>query len=92
MYNKKMAHKTQEKLSQQVNSALEKIKVGQLYYHYKNPNHLYILEFVGCLESSEEVCVGYRSLYGKGILWIRSLENFLSKTQEGKMRFKLHVK
>jgi len=29
------------------------------------------------LENSEEVCVGYRALYGKGILWVRTLENFL---------------
>ncbi|OGC97544.1 hypothetical protein A2634_02150 [Candidatus Amesbacteria bacterium RIFCSPHIGHO2_01_FULL_48_32] len=48
-----------------------------MYYHYKHPEKYYVVEFVGVLENSEEVCVGYRALYGKGILWVRTLENFL---------------
>lgn len=89
-----MAHKEREELSQEISLALEKVKVGRLYYHYKNPDHLYVLEFVGCLESSEEVCVGYRALYGKGILWVRTVEDFTKEIEiDGQMipRFKKFI-
>ncbi|HJZ06227.1 MAG TPA: DUF1653 domain-containing protein [Patescibacteria group bacterium] len=72
-----MGHKTQEELQKGVEVALGEVKVGGMYYHYKHPEKYYVVEFVGVLENSEEVCVGYRALYGKGILWVRTLENFL---------------
>lgn len=76
-----MEHKTQELLAGEISHSLGKVVVGRTYYHYKNPKHLYVLEFVGCLESTEGVCVGYRALYGKGILWVRTLENFLGEVE-----------
>ncbi len=87
----KVAHKPQEEIQRQIERALKKVKVGGLYFHFKNPEHLYVLESIGCLESTEEVCVCYRAQYGKGVLWIRTLEDFLgSKEIDGKKvsRFK----
>ncbi|MEK7091043.1 MAG: DUF1653 domain-containing protein [Patescibacteria group bacterium] len=76
-----MGHKSQEDIQKEVDKARKKIVVGGLYHHYKNPEHLYVVEFVGCLESTEEICVGYRALYGKGILWVRKMENFLEEVK-----------
>ncbi len=81
-----MAHKSQEQLSGQIEKAREAIKIGSLYCHYKHPGKLYIVESVGFFEETEEICVCYRALYSKGILWIRSLGNFLEKVEmDGKM-------
>lgn len=77
-----MSHPSQIDLHNKVENALRRVKVGQLYYHYKNPKKLYVIEFIGLLEEKEEVCVGYRSLYGTGLLWIRSLKNFLAKIED----------
>ena len=80
-----MKHKTQEELQKEVSNALGKVKVGELYVHYKHPDKYYVVEFVGVLENFEEVCVGYRALYGKGILWVRTLKDFMAKVEvEGK--------
>ena len=87
-----MGHKTQEMLQDEVNGVLRKVKVGGLYAHYKHPEKYYVVEFVGVLENSEEVCVGYRALYDKGILWVRTLADFTAEVEfEGKRvkRFKL---
>ncbi len=76
-----MAHTSQEDLEQKLRDARKKIEVGALYTHYKTPDQKYIVEFVGILESSEEVCVGYRALYGDGILWVRTISNFLEEVE-----------
>ena len=73
--------KNQKKLNKELESALRKIKVGALYSHYKNPKRFYRIKFLGFLESTEEVCVGYRSIYGKGILWVRTLKNFTERVE-----------
>lgn len=78
-----MSHKSQEDLQKSLNSALSKISVGAKYYHYKDPESKYNVEFVGILENSEEICVGYRALYGEGILWVRSIDDFLSEVEVG---------
>lgn len=80
-----MSHTSQEALQKKIENALRRIKIGQLYYHYKNPKKLYVIEFIGLLEEREEICVGYRALYGPGLLWVRDLANFLTKVDvEGK--------
>jgi hypothetical protein len=76
-----MVHLTQDQLFEQLEEVRSKIMVGGLYCHYKNPDHLYVVEFVGLLENSEEACVGYRAVYGKGILWVRTAEDFLMEVE-----------
>lgn len=76
-----MAHTTQEDLRKKLSLALKKVSVGHPYYHFKNPDQKYIVEFVGFLENSEEVCVGYRALYDEGLLWVRTLEDFLEEKE-----------
>ena len=76
-----MAHKNQEQLILEIKEATERVRVGALYFHYKHPEELYIVESVGFFEETEEICVGYRALYGKGILWVRKMENFLEEVK-----------
>jgi hypothetical protein len=80
-----MGHKTQEDLYSEFRNVLQKVRVGELYYHFKNPGKLYVVESVGFLEDTEEPCVVYRALYDKGIVWVRKLSVFLDqKVIDGK--------
>lgn len=74
-----MGHTSQEDLAKKIETA--NIKVGEKYYHFKNPNDLYTIEFVGLLENTEEVCVGYRGDYGKKLLWVRTISDFFSEKE-----------
>ncbi|MEK9201064.1 MAG: DUF1653 domain-containing protein [Patescibacteria group bacterium] len=41
---------------------------------------------MGFLESTQEVCVGYRAQYAEKSLWIRTIDDFLGdKEVDGKM-------
>jgi hypothetical protein len=73
-------------LDRQITKARKKVEVGGIYHHYKSPDKYYVIESIGFLENSEEVCVVYRALYGKGIVWVRTLDDFLEKVN-GKKRF-----
>ena len=81
-----MPHLSLQELDKILAKAKKKVEVGGVYYHYKNPNKYYVVEFVGFIEESNTPCVIYRALYGKGIVWVRTLEVFLSKV-DGKKRF-----
>jgi hypothetical protein len=70
-----MSHTSAEELEKKLKDARKEVEIGGIYSHYKTPEHKYIIEFVGLLEEKEEVCVGYRALYGNGLLWIRTLNN-----------------
>jgi hypothetical protein len=79
-----MAHTSQRELNKKIKEARKRVEVGGTYHHYKNPDKLYVVEFVGLLEAAEEVCVGYRPLYGKGIVWVRTLRDFTSRVETDK--------
>lgn len=86
-----MAHATQEEIIKEINKARKLVEVGSLYAHYKHPDQYYVIESIGCVEETEQPCVCYRALYDKGILWVRTLKNFLEKVEaDGKKvsRFK----
>ncbi len=80
-----MTHTSQKEFNKKIKKARKRVEVGAKYYHFKNPDKLYVIEQIGILEETEEVCVVYRALYGEEIVWIRTLENFLSekKTEKG---------
>lgn len=82
-----MSHTSEEELQQTLVNARKQVEVGAIYTHYKSPDKKYIVEFVGFLEESEKVCVGYRALYGEGILWVRSLSNFTEEVEDEVKRF-----
>ena len=65
-----------ESLNKKISSAKNKVEVGGIYFHYKNPDQHYVVESIGFIEESEEVCVVYRALYDEGLVWVRTLANF----------------
>ncbi|MBU0570359.1 DUF1653 domain-containing protein [Patescibacteria group bacterium] len=79
-----MAHTSQKEFNKKIKKARKRVWVGAKYYHFKNPKDLYVIEQIGVLENTEEVCVVYKALYGEEIVWIRTLENFLSKKETEK--------
>ena len=80
-----MSHKPQEELKKELDEAGKKIRIGGYYRHFKNPDHLYRIEFLGFLESNDEIHVGYRGMYGENFLFIRPLNVFLEVVEfEGK--------
>ena len=79
--NANMAHKSEEEILIEVEKARKSVQVGALYFHYKHPEKYYVVEFVGVLEEAKEPCVAYRALYGKGILWVRTLKAFMEKIE-----------
>ncbi len=60
--------------------ARELVPTGSHWVHYKKPDDPYEIVAVGFLESTEEAAVVYRNL-GSGLIWIRPLENFLSRVE-----------
>lgn len=77
-----MAHKEQDQLLQELNSAKEKVNAGEKYYHYKHPGQFYSILAVGFIEATEEVCVIYQAEYGEKLIWVRTLEDFTAKVQK----------
>ena len=76
-----MARKTQEELIAEVNKAKKKVKVERRYSHYKHPNRFYTVLRVGLIEETGGVCVIYEAEYGKKLVWVRTLEDFLAKVK-----------
>lgn len=74
-----MSHTSFKVLEEKLNKGFKKVKVGEIYFHYKNPDNYYVIESIGFIEATETVSIVYRALYGKGIIWVRPLEEFLQK-------------
>jgi len=60
------------------------LKTGR-YRHYKG-NDYEVIDIAKHSET-EEVMVVYRALYGEGGLWVRPLEMFVERLEDGRMRF-----
>ena len=64
-------------LKNKIEKAREKIEIGGIYYHYKDPNKKYIVLQIALLENSQNVAIVYQAEYGDKIIWIREIDNFL---------------
>ena len=90
----KINHTSEQELKRRLGDAKSKIETGAKYCHYKNPDQYYHIVAVGMIEETETPAVIYRAEYGDNIVWVRPVENFLSKVKHnGKIvdRFQ-HVK
>lgn len=76
-----MSHKPQDELKRELEEAGKKVRVGDYYSHFKNPDHCYRIEFLGFLESNDEIHVGYRGMYGEKFLFLRPLTIFLETVE-----------
>ena len=72
-------HTSNEELKEIREKALERISIGDHYYHYKNPDDLYEITDVGFQESDESVIIAYTALYGHGFTWYRQIDDFFGE-------------
>lgn len=81
-----MPQLSEEELNKRLESLKEKVKIGDLYFHYKNPNNHYKILAIGFIEATEEPCVVYQALYGENLTWVRTEDEFLAEIEfEGKV-------
>lgn len=72
-----MHTKTHEDLENELKIARSKVKIGGIYSHFKNSNNHYEVLDLAFQEATDNLCVIYRTLYGKKITFVRDLDNWL---------------
>ena len=63
-----------------------RVRVGELYYHYKDKKKLYYVEKIAIDEADEEITIVYTSCDHQAITWTRPLDSWL-EIVDGKPRF-----
>ena len=74
----KTDHIPESELLKRFNDAQKLVRVGGKYFHYKNPDQFYIVLNLAIDEATENVSVIYQAQYRKKIIFIRTLESFLT--------------
>lgn len=72
-------HKQQYELTDELQKASKKVKIGGYYYHYKNISNTYKVLNLAITESDDKICVIYEAQYGKKLIFVRPLESWLDK-------------
>jgi hypothetical protein len=62
------------------------IKVHGIYQHYKGDK--YLVEDIALNSDTLEEYVVYRSLYGKGQLWVRPLAGFIEEVNKNGQQYR----
>lgn len=73
--------KTEEEIEKEIQEAKREIVMGGLYSHYKNPKNLYTVIALATQEATNKLCVIYRAEYGKKLLFVRDLDNWLEQPE-----------
>lgn len=68
-----MAHLSHIELASRVAAARTKVKVGELYYHWRNPDQHYRVLNVGINEADEQIVVIYELQTDQPVVWVRPL-------------------
>jgi hypothetical protein len=84
-----MNNKGHETLEDELNQAAKKVKVGGIYYHYKNPNNYYKVVGLGIQEATDKICVLYQAEYNKKLTFVRDLGSWLENPEFNVSRFSL---
>lgn len=74
-------HKPQSFLVDKLKKASVQVQVGGSYYHYKNPDHTYVVLNLAVMEADEEPCVIYQAQYGDRLIFVRPLKSWLDKIE-----------
>lgn len=74
----KTDHIPESELFKKLNDAKKLVKINGTYFHYKNPTQFYKILNLAIDENTDKVSVIYQALYGKKIIFIRSLDSFLT--------------
>jgi hypothetical protein len=72
-------HKDRELLLKELEEAANKVNVGGLYYHYKNPIQSYKVLNLALIEEDDSICVIYEAQYDDKLVFVRPLKGWLDK-------------
>ena len=70
-------HASEDSLELILQKYQNKVIIGNKYHHYKSPSQHYKVLNIGLNEITETPCVIYKALYGKKLVWVRDIENWL---------------
>lgn len=87
-----MPHKSQPALTQELKDATNKVHVGALYVHYKQPENTYRVTNLAIIEATDEVCVVYQAKYGDQITFVRPLKSWLESVEQNGKKVKRFTK
>jgi hypothetical protein len=71
------AHKSQGELKNSIEAAKVKVKIGGQYVHFKSADMCYRIVDLAIDVNDGGISVVYRALYGEGVLFTRSLKEWL---------------
>lgn len=83
-----MSRKPLQEIENELESAKRKVKIGEIYSHYKDEKHLVKVIDVGVQEATEKICVIYQDIATK-LIFVRDLDIWLQKPLKDTPRFKL---
>ncbi|MFA4855539.1 MAG: DUF1653 domain-containing protein [archaeon] len=69
--------------------AKTQVKVGGIYSHYKNPEHLVKVIALGTQEATDKLGVIYQEAANKNLVFVRDLNIWLERPLKDIPRFKL---
>ncbi|MDF2460882.1 MAG: hypothetical protein K0S68_285 [Candidatus Saccharibacteria bacterium] len=68
-----MAHTSYRELAGRAAAASVKVKVGQLYHHWRDPETRYKVLNIAINEADEQILVVYELQADKPVVWVRPL-------------------
>lgn len=77
-------HLSQTELSKQIDEAKQKVEIGGIYRHYKNPDMLYKVKSIAITEADDKLCVIYEAQYGANLTFVRSITSWLEFVEVGR--------
>lgn len=84
-----MPHKSHLIIEKELEMAKTQVKVGGIYSHYKNPEHLVKVIALGTQEATDKLCVIYQEAANKNLVFVRDLNIWLERPLKDIPRFKL---
>lgn len=76
-----MERTPESELLQRLEDARKHVPVGSRYTHYKHPDRAYVIRDHALHEASESPLVIYEACYGEGLVFARTLENFIEDVE-----------
>jgi len=77
----KAQHKTHEQLHTELTEANNKIKIGEVYRHFKSKDSKYKILALAFNEGNDELNVVYQNVNNPELVFTRSLKNWFDKKE-----------
>jgi hypothetical protein len=84
-----MPHKDYRAIEKELEIAKRQVRIGGIYSHYKNPEHLVRVIAVGIQEATDKLCVIYQEVANGNHVFVRDLDIWLEEPLGGTPRFRL---